>query len=71
MTSRSKTTKSARFETGSKVRVKSGAADPDYDDIPLGGSTGTITEIDREDDELTVEVAWDERTLATMHPVFR
>ena len=37
----------ARFTVGTKVRVKPGTTDPDYPDIPLGGWTGAITEVDQ------------------------
>ena len=35
----------SRFQVGDKVRVKPGVSDPDYPDMPLGGWSGTITEI--------------------------
>ena len=36
-----------RFTIGDKVRVKYGVTDPDFPDIPLGGGSGTIKQIER------------------------
>jgi hypothetical protein len=60
-----------RFRVGDKVRVKSGVMDPDFEDIPLGGWAGTIKKIETSGDPITVEIVWDKRTLAGMHPVYR
>jgi len=62
---------SARFQVGNKVRVKYGVIVPDFPDIPLGGWTGTVTEVEQTDDQITYEIEWDERTLGGMHPVYR
>ncbi len=62
---------SPQFQVGNKVRVKYGVIDPDFPDIPLGGWTGTITEVEQADDQITYEIKWDKRTLADMHPVYR
>ena len=61
----------ARFTVGTKVRVKPGTTDPDYPDIPLGGWTGAITEVDQRSNPPLYLIEWDERTLEAMHPVFR
>ena len=47
-----------RFQVGDKVRVKSGVIDPDFPDIPLGGWSGTVTEVeqDRRPDHLRNQV---------------
>src|SRR3954454_10333736 len=71
MTSPSRPTPSPRFEPGAKVRVKSGVTVPDFEDIPLGGWTGTIQAVEQVDDQITYEIEWDETTLAGMHPVYR
>src|SRR5512135_1445398 len=71
MTSPSKPTTSSRFEPGAKVRVRYGVTAPDFEDIPLGGWTGTIQGVEQTDDQITYEITWDERTLAGMHPVYR
>jgi len=48
---------SPRFKVGDKVRVKSGVSDPDFPDMPLGGWSGTVTEIiEHESDQLCVQV---------------
>ena len=59
------------FESGAKVRVKYGVMSPDFEDIPLGGWTGTIGTIQQEDDYIGYEIEWDQRTLAAMHPVYK
>src|SRR5271167_2819383 len=59
-----------RFQVGDKVRVKSGVIDPDFPDIPLGGWSGTVTEVEQADDQITYEIKWNKRTLNGMHPVY-
>ena len=59
-----------RFQVGDKVRVKYGVIDPDFPDIPLGGWTGTVTEVEQADDQITYEIKWNKRTLNGMHPVY-
>jgi hypothetical protein len=71
MTSPRKPTPSPRFEPGDRVRVKSGVTVPDFEDIPLGGWTGTIRTVKPAEDQITYEIAWDRRTLDSMHPVYR
>jgi hypothetical protein len=58
------------FEPGAKVRVRSGVTVPDFEDIPLGGWTGTIKESEQFEDQITYEVEWDRGTLDAMHPVY-
>ena len=58
------------YNIGDMVRVKSGETHPDFPDIPLGGWSGTIEEIEPSDDETVYQIGWDRRTLAAMHPVF-
>jgi hypothetical protein len=60
-----------RFQPGAKVRVRSGITVPEFQDIPLGGWTGSISGIMQSEDEITYEIEWDERTLDGMHPVYR
>ena len=43
---------SPRFQVGNKVRVKYGVIDPDFPDIPLGGWSGTIKEVEQADDQI-------------------
>jgi hypothetical protein len=59
------------FEPGAKVRVRSGVTVPDFEDIPLGGWTGTIKESEQFEDQIDYEIEWDRRTLDGMHPVYR
>lgn len=60
----------AQFALGSQVRVKPGTADPDYTDIPLGGWSGTIVDVEEGRQGRTYLVEWDQRTLAAQHPVY-
>jgi len=59
------------FQVGDKVRVKYGTIDPDFPDIPLGGWSGAVTEVEIADDQITCEIKWDRKTLRGMHPVYR
>jgi hypothetical protein len=61
----------ARFQIGARVRVKHGVRDPDFPDIPLGGWTGTVKEVEHAKGEVTYFIAWDRATLQGMHPIFR
>ena len=56
---------------GDKVRVKPGVTVPDFDDIPLGGWTGTIDIVDQVEDQISYEIEWDKKTLKAMHPVYK
>jgi hypothetical protein len=38
----------APFAVGSRVRVKAGTKDPDFPDVPLGGWTDQVQEINHE-----------------------
>ena len=42
-----RTPEAARFQPGAKVRVRYGVIVPDLPDIPLGGWTGTVTQVER------------------------
>ena len=59
-----------RFQVGNKVRVKYGVIDPDFPDIPLGGWTGTVTEVEQTEDQITYEIKRDKRTLNGIHPAY-
>jgi len=61
----------ARWQTGAQVRVKQGTTDPDFPDIPLGGWTGTISEVDQRSIPPTYLIEWNKYTLDHMHPVYR
>ena len=58
----------AIFKVGDKVRVKHGAEDVDYPDMPLGGWAGTVTEVQGAD---TFTVRWTKETMEAIHPVFK
>ena len=62
---------SPRFKVGDKVRVKSGVSDPDFPDMPLGGWSGTVTEIIEHEGEINCVFTLDDRTLKTLHPIYR
>src|SRR5262245_22927393 len=61
----------ARFAVGAQVRVKPGITVPDFEDIPLGGWSGAIREVDQRSAPPTYLIEWDRRTLEHMHPVYR
>jgi Calcium binding len=60
-----------RFQVGDKVRVKPGVSDPDFPDMPLGGWSGTVTEIIEHEGQVNCVFELDERTLASLHPIFK
>jgi hypothetical protein len=59
------------FEKGAKVRVRHGVLDPDFPDIPLGGWSGMVEEVEQARGETTYLIAWDRKTLRVMHPVYK
>jgi hypothetical protein len=61
----------ARFATGIQVRVKTGTTDPDFPDIPLGGWSGMVLEVNHRSNRTTYLIEWDQRTLEHMHPIYR
>jgi hypothetical protein len=60
----------AKFAVGDTVRVRSGVMDPDFPDIPLGGWTGKIAEVEAGDPMLYL-IRWGQDTLKNMNPVYR
>jgi hypothetical protein len=58
-----------RFSVGDQLRVKSGVADPDFPDIPLGGWVGRIMKIDRRSPASLYLVEWNESTMKNRHPI--
>ena len=71
MSGKKKGSTTSRFKVGDKVRVKSGVRDPDFPDMPLGGWTGTVTEIIEHKGQINCVFELDDRTLASLHPVYR
>jgi hypothetical protein len=71
MSRRNRALANPRFKVGDKVRVKSGVSDPDFPDMPLGGWTGTVTEIIEHKGGINCVFELDDRTLASLHPVYR
>lgn len=59
-----------KFTLEMRVCVKPGIEDPDFPDIPLGGWSGTIAEIDERSLPPVYLIKWDQRTLEAMHPVY-
>ena len=53
------------------VRVKPGTMDPDFADMPLGGWTGTIQDVDQQSRSKVYLIEWNQDTLDQMHPVYR
>lgn len=60
-----------RFGVGTSIRVKPGTTVPDFEDIPLGGWAGTISEVDQRSNPPTYLIEWTKHTLDHMHTVFR
>ena len=60
-----------RFKVGIKVRVKYGVIDPLFSDMPLGGWSGTVTEIIKDHGQINCVFKLDDRTLASIHPIYR
>jgi Calcium binding len=58
------------FEVGARVRVKAGVHDQDYPDIPLGGWSGLVGEIDGESQPPRYLIQWNAQTLVKIHPVY-
>jgi len=65
-----KPTTTAKFALNDAVRVRSGVTDPDFPDTPLGGWAGTIVEV-HTGNPPTCLIRWNQRTLASIHPVYR
>ena len=59
-----------KFSVGSRVRVKSGVASPDYPDIPLGGWAGVIRRVSATFPR-TYCIYWTEETLQSIPSVYR
>jgi hypothetical protein len=59
------------FKVGEKVRAKPGVKDPDFPAMPLGGWSGTITEIIEHEGQINCVFKLDGRTLASLHPIFK
>ncbi len=60
-----------RFKVGDKVRVKPGVIDLNFPDFPLGGCSGTVTEIVTDEGHNYCVFKLDDRTLASLHPIYR
>ncbi len=61
----------SRFKVGDGIRVKPGMNDPLFPEMPLGGWTGTVTEIIKEHGQIDCVFKLDDRTLARIHPIHR
>ena len=59
-----------KFSVGDAVRVKRGVADPNFDDIPIGGWAGRITEMQYLNPPMYL-IRWDQHTLNNIHPIYR
>ncbi len=58
------------FSIGDKVRVRSGVCDPDYDDLTIGGWTGTVCEVEKSLPP-TYLVRWNGETLKSQSSIYR
>lgn len=61
----------SRFQVGDRVRVKPEISDPDFPDMPLGGWSGTITEIFEHKGQINCAFKLDKRTLESLHPIYK
>ena len=61
----------SRFRVGEKVRVKPGIRDRLFPVLPLGGWSGTVTEIINEKGQINALFKLDDRTLASIDPIYR
>lgn len=68
---RNRPTLPPRFSIGTAVRVRNGVADADFPDIPLGGWTGHVREVDRRANPPLYLIAWTQDTLDHVHPIYR
>jgi hypothetical protein len=59
-----------KFSVGADVRVKRGVIDPDFDDVPIGGWTGRIAEMQYLNPPMYL-IRWDQQTLDNVHPIYR
>jgi hypothetical protein len=66
----SKTKTPPKIEVGDAIRVKAGTTDPDFDDVPIGGWAGTISEMQYIDLPMYL-IRWNQRTLNNIHPVHK
>jgi hypothetical protein len=53
----------AKFAIGTQIRVKAGTPDPNFPDIPLGGWSGTIIEVEEGPGPAAYRIEWGRRTL--------
>jgi len=60
-----------RFKVEDKVRVKWGVIDLNFPDFPLGGCSGTVTEIVTQKGTIYSVFKLDDRTQASLHPIYR
>jgi hypothetical protein len=60
----------SRFQPGDVVRVRRGVRHYDYPDLPIGGWTGAIVQIDLDGDGHDFRVDWSTATLENMHRVY-
>ena len=65
----SKTKSPPAFNMGDAVRAKHGITDPDFPDIPFGGWSGEIIEI-QDGSPRTYLIELNERTLRSIHPIY-
>src|SRR5271166_4212095 len=71
MTQKKRGSVNPRFKIGDKVRVKPGISDPLFPELPLAGWAGTVTEIIKGHGQINCLFKLDDRTLASIHPIYR
>lgn len=58
-----------KFIVGQQVYVKPGIMDADFPDMPIGGWSGTVIEVDKRDNHCLIRL--DKRTVGGIHPVYK
>src|SRR5262249_42394726 len=61
----------AAFAVGDLVRVRKGVVDPDFPDLPLGGWTGTVQEVEADEAPPLYLIEWNQYTLDHLPEVCR
>lgn len=55
-----------KYAVGSKVRVRTGVASPEFPEISIAGWIGTIVEVSGKGDAVQCVLEWDEATMQGM-----
>ena len=59
------------YAVGDYIQVNDDVMDFDWNDLPLGGWVGKVTEVHREPEGSKYDVLWSEETLEKCHPIYK